>query len=48
MLLGIRSLFQFYGSVLGCTEGRITDTWVDFDFYGRQISLQFADLNQIY
>lgn len=29
----------FYGGVLGCVEGRSTDTWVDFDFFGHQISL---------
>jgi extradiol dioxygenase family protein len=29
----------FYGSVLGCAEGRSTDSWVDFDFFGHQISL---------
>ena len=29
---------RFYGTVLGCREGRSTDTWVDFDFYGHQIS----------
>ena len=29
----------FYGGVLGCREGRCTDTWVDFDFFGHQISL---------
>ncbi|MDD7971442.1 VOC family protein [Roseinatronobacter alkalisoli] len=29
----------FYGGILGCTEGRSTDTWVDFDFFGHQISL---------
>jgi len=28
----------FYGSVLGCREGRSTETWVDFDFFGNQIS----------
>lgn len=22
----------FYGGMLGCLEGRSTDTWVDFDF----------------
>lgn len=27
----------FYGDVLGCTEGRSSDTWVDFNFYGHQI-----------
>ena len=30
---------RVYGGVLGCTEGRSTDTWVDFDFFGHQISL---------
>jgi len=29
---------EFYGGILGCTEGRSTDTWVDFDFFGNQIS----------
>ena len=30
---------RFYGDVLGCKEGRSTDTWVDFDFFTHQISL---------
>ncbi|MCE2880669.1 MAG: dioxygenase, partial [Comamonadaceae bacterium] len=30
---------RFYGGVLGCAEGRSTDTWVDFDFFGHQLSL---------
>ncbi|HLS47283.1 MAG TPA: VOC family protein [Gemmatimonadales bacterium] len=29
---------RFYGAVLGCAEGRSTETWVDFDFFGNQIS----------
>jgi uncharacterized protein len=29
---------RFYGEVLGCREGRSTETWVDFDFFGSQIS----------
>ena len=32
----------FYGSVLGCTEGRSTATWVDFDFFGHQLSLHLG------
>lgn len=32
----------FYGDVLGCTEGRSADTWVDFDFFGHQISLHLG------
>ncbi len=32
----------FYGGVLGCTEGRSTETWVDFNFFGHQISLHLG------
>lgn len=27
----------FYRDVLGCLEGRSSDHWIDFDFYGHQI-----------
>jgi uncharacterized protein len=27
----------FYGDVLGCREGRSSDSWIDFDLYGHQI-----------
>ncbi|MBX3483862.1 VOC family protein [Phenylobacterium sp.] len=27
----------FYGGLLGCPEGRSSEAWVDFDFYGHQI-----------
>jgi len=33
---------RFYSGLLGCTEGRSTDTWVDFDFFGHQISLHLG------
>lgn len=33
---------HFYGVVLGCQEGRSTETWVDFDFFGHQISLHLG------
>ena len=33
---------EFYGDLLGCIEGRSTDTWVDFDFFGHQISLHIG------
>ena len=33
----------FYGDVLGCTTGRSTETWVDFDFFGHQISLHLGE-----
>ncbi len=28
----------FYGGLLDCREGRSADRWVDFDFFGHQIS----------
>ena len=28
---------DFYGSVLGCAEGRSAEHWVDFDLHGHQI-----------
>ena len=27
----------FYGGVMGCPEGRSSDEWIDFDFFGHQI-----------
>ena len=33
---------RFYGGVLGCAEGRSAPTWVDFDFFGHQISLHLG------
>ncbi|WP_405109985.1 VOC family protein [Phaeobacter sp. BS52] len=32
----------FYGGLLGCQEGRSTETWVDFNFFGHQISLHLG------
>ena len=28
---------RFYGGLLGCTEGRSSESWVDFDLFGHQI-----------
>lgn len=28
----------FYVDLLGCKEGRFTETWYDFDFFGNQLS----------
>lgn len=28
---------HFYGTVLGCPEGRSSDQWIDFDLFGHQI-----------
>ncbi len=29
----------FYGGLMGCTEGRSAPRWVDYDFFGHQLSL---------
>ena len=34
---------HFYGNILGCKEGRSTNTWVDFDFFGNQISAHLSN-----
>lgn len=34
----------FYIGVLGCSEGRASSTWVDFDFFGHQISAHLAPI----
>ena len=28
---------SFYRDILGCGEGRSSDHWIDFDFFGHQI-----------
>ncbi len=32
----------FYGDLLGCPEGRSSNEWVDFNFYGHQIVTHLA------
>jgi len=34
---------RFYGELLGCQEGRSTATWVDFNFFGHQISMHLGE-----
>ena len=35
---------SFYGELLGCQEGRSTDTWVDYNFFGNQLSLHVGEV----
>jgi len=30
---------EFYCGILGCSVGRETDKWIDFNFFGHQVSL---------
>ena len=34
---------SFYGEILGCPEGRSTEIWVDFNFFGNQLSLHLGE-----
>jgi extradiol dioxygenase family protein len=34
---------RFYGDTLGCVEGRSSDHWVDFDFWGHQLVIHHVD-----
>ena len=38
----LESARKFYGDLLGCQEGRSTESWVDFDFFGNQLSLHIG------
>ncbi len=33
---------RFYGETLGCPEGRSSEDWVDFDFFGHQLVIHHA------
>jgi len=35
---------SFYGELLGCQEGRSTNSWVDFNFFGNQLSLHVGEV----
>jgi len=34
---------HFYSEVLGCEAGRRAETWVDYNFFGHQISLHLGE-----
>ena len=33
---------EFWGGTIGCPEGRSSEEWIDFDFYGHQIVAHLA------
>ena len=39
----IESTRKFYVEILGCEEGRSADTWIDFNFFGNQLSAHISD-----
>lgn len=36
----------FYREILGCIEGRSSDHWVDFNFFGHQLVLHLSERSQ--
>ncbi len=45
LAIPVTSLAQarsFYGDLLGCPEGRCSEEWVDFDFFGHQVVAHLA------
>jgi extradiol dioxygenase family protein len=38
----------FYGGVLGCPEGRSSETWIDFDLMGHQLVVHKAPRGSIH
>jgi uncharacterized protein len=39
----IESTRKFYVEILGCAEGRSTERWIDFDFFGNQLSAHISE-----
>lgn len=33
----LKAARTFYGELLGCAEGRSSETWIDFNFWGHQV-----------
>lgn len=34
---------RFYVEILGCKEGRSAESWIDFEFFGSQLSAHLSD-----
>ncbi len=39
----IKTTRNFYVEILGCEEGRSTESWIDFNFFGNQLSAHISD-----
>jgi hypothetical protein len=39
----IETTRNFYVQILGCEEGRSTESWIDFNFFGNQLSAHISD-----
>jgi extradiol dioxygenase family protein len=43
----VPSTRAFYAGVLGCPVGRSAERWIDFDFFGHQLSAHVADADAL-
>jgi uncharacterized protein len=43
-VVDLESTRRFYSDLLGCVEGRSAPRWVDFDFFGHQLSFHVRDM----
>lgn len=39
----ISSTRKFYVDILGCSEGRSSENWIDFNFFGHQLSAHISE-----
>lgn len=39
----LASTRKFYIDILACKEGRSSESWIDFDFFGNQLSAHISD-----
>ena len=42
-VLSLSQTYTFYTDALGCKVGRQAERWIDFDFFGHQISAHLVD-----
>jgi len=42
-VVSLDSSRQFYGKLLGCPEGRSTELWIDYNFFGHQLVCHLAE-----
>lgn len=38
---------HFYGEILGCAEGRSSERWIDFNFWGHQLVVHLVEPGQM-
>jgi extradiol dioxygenase family protein len=45
-VLDLDAARSFYGEQLGCEEGRCAERWIDYDFFGHQLSVHLVDATE--